>query len=198
MIFFCRKTSTADGRTRWSVCVPTLMGFTTIAWFYSEDLADNFIRHLESNEEDRRLASLDAWREFQFRLDFIWSEKLQQDRGLLENHWQDIQKVLEAYNRRIHELLRDTASYHSEAFTAIWNESFQELGAIPGLEKLAHYTPFQFTVNSFVYDIKHSSNTRVVNLLVYRFRACSPIALSSLALHADIIFLHNAFTSDSR
>lgn len=137
MIFFCRKTSTADGRTRWSVCVPTLMGFTTIAWFYSEDLADNFIRHLESNEEDRRLASLDAWREFQFRLDFIWSEKLQQDRGLLENHWQDIQKVLEAYNRRIHELLRDTASYHSEAFTAIWNESFQELGAIPGLEKLA-------------------------------------------------------------
>ena len=47
MIFFCRKTSTADGRTRWSVCVPTLMGFTTIAWFYSEDLADNFIRHLE-------------------------------------------------------------------------------------------------------------------------------------------------------
>ena len=124
MIFFCRKTSTADGRTRWSVCVPTLMGFTTIAWFYSEDLADNFIRHLESNEEDRRLAS-------------IWSEKLQQDRGLLENHWQDIQKVLEAYNRRIHELLRDTASYHSEAFTAIWNESFQELGAIPGLEKLA-------------------------------------------------------------
>ena len=137
MIFFCRKTSTADGRTRWSVYVPTLMGFTTIAWFYSEDLADNFIRHLESNEEDRRLASLDAWREFQFRLDFIWSEKLQQDRGLLENHWQDIQKVLEAYNRRIHELLRDTASYHSEAFTAIWNESFQELGAIPGLEKLA-------------------------------------------------------------
>ena len=106
MIFFCRKTSTADGRTRWSVCVPTLMGFTTIAWFYSEDLADNFIRHLESNEEDRRLASLDAWREFQFRLDFIWSEKLQQDRGLLENHWQDIQKVLEAYNQRIHELLR--------------------------------------------------------------------------------------------
>ncbi|WP_297159370.1 hypothetical protein [uncultured Desulfovibrio sp.] len=92
MIFFCRKTSTADGRTRWSVCVPTLMGFTTIAWFYSEELADNFIRHLESNEEDRRLASLDAWREFQFRLDFIWSEKLQQDRGLLENHWQDIQK----------------------------------------------------------------------------------------------------------
>ena len=124
MIFFCRKTSTADGRTRWSVCVPTLMGFTTIAWFYSEDLADNFIRHLESNEED-------------LRLDFIWSEKLQQDRGLLENHWQDIQKVLEAYNQRIHELLRDTASYHSEAFTAIWNESFQELGAIPGLEKLA-------------------------------------------------------------
>lgn len=76
MIFFCRKTSTADGRTRWSVCVPTLMGFTTIAWFYSEALADNFIRHLESNEEDRQLASLDAWREFQFRLDFIWSEKL--------------------------------------------------------------------------------------------------------------------------
>ena len=105
MIFFCRKTSTADGRTRWSVCVPTLMGFTTIAWFYSEDLADNFIRHLESNEEDR--------------------------------HCQDIQKFLEAYNQRIHELLRDTASYHSEAFTAIWNESFQELGAIPGLEKLA-------------------------------------------------------------
>ena len=90
MIFFCRKTSTADGRTRWSVCVPTLMGFTTIAWFYSEDLADNFIRHLENSEEDRHLASLDAWREFQFRLDFIWSEKLQQDRGLLENHWQDI------------------------------------------------------------------------------------------------------------
>ena len=60
MIFFCRKTSTADGRTRWSVCVPTLMGFTTIAWFYSEALADNFIRHLESNEEDRQLASLDA------------------------------------------------------------------------------------------------------------------------------------------
>lgn len=56
---------------------------------------------------------------------------------MLENHWQDIQKVLEAYNQRIHELLRDTASYHSEAFTAIWNESFQELGAIPGLEKLA-------------------------------------------------------------
>jgi len=56
MIFFCRKTSTADGRTRWSVCVPTLMGFTTIAWFYSEALADNFIRHLESNEEDRHLA----------------------------------------------------------------------------------------------------------------------------------------------
>ena len=51
--------------------------------------------------------------------------------------WKDIQKVLEAYNQRIHELLRDTASYHSEAFTAIWNESFQELGAIPGLEKLA-------------------------------------------------------------
>lgn len=137
MIFFCRKTSTADGRTRWSVCVPTLMGFTTIAWFYSESLADNFIRHLESNEEDRHLASLDAWREFQFRLDFIWSEKLQQERGLLENHWQDIQKVLEAYNQRIRALLHDTASYHSEAFTAIWNESFQELGAIPGLEKLA-------------------------------------------------------------
>ena len=127
MIFFCRKTSTADGRTRWSVCVPTLMGFTTIAWFYSESLADNFIRHLESNEEDRHLA----------RLDFIWSEKLQQERGLLENHWQDIQKVLEAYNQRIRALLHDTASYHSEAFTAIWNESFQELGAIPGLEKLA-------------------------------------------------------------
>ena len=84
MIFFCRKTSTADGRTRWSVCVPTLMGFTTIAWFYSESLADNFIRHLESNEEDRHLASLDAWREFQFRLDFIWSEKLQQERAGLE------------------------------------------------------------------------------------------------------------------
>ena len=102
-----------------------------------KNLPDNFIRHLENSEEDRHLASLDAWREFQFRLDFIWSEKLQQDRGLLENHWQDIQKVLEAYNQRIHELLRDTASYHSEAFTAIWNESFQELGAIPGLEKLA-------------------------------------------------------------
>ena len=60
-----------------------------------------------------------------------------QERGLLENHWQDIQKVLEAYNQRIRALLHDTASYHSEAFTAIWNESFQELGAIPGLEKLA-------------------------------------------------------------
>lgn len=137
MVFFCRKTSTADGRTRWSVCVPTLMGFTTIAWFYSEELAESFIAHLAANEEDRRQASLDAWREFQFRLDFIWSEKLQQDRSQLENHWQDIQKVLEGYNQRIQDILRDTASYHSEAFTAIWNESFQELEAIAGLEKLA-------------------------------------------------------------
>ena len=133
MIFFCRKTSTADGRTRWSVCVPTLMGFTTIAWFYSEALADNFIRHLMPGIHLEFFAP----DEFQFRLDFIWSEKLQQDRALLENHWQDIQKVLEVYNQRIHDLLRDTASYHSEAFTAIWNESFQELGAIAGLEKLA-------------------------------------------------------------
>lgn len=137
MIFFCRKTSTADGRTRWSVCVPTLMGFTTIAWFYSEELAESFIRHLEDNEQDRRQAGLDAWREFQFRLDFIWSEKLQQDRDLLERHWHDIQGVLERYNQRIRDLLRDTASYHSEAFTSLWNESFQELGAISGLEKLA-------------------------------------------------------------
>ena len=53
------------------------------------------------------------------------------------------ERTVEADNEAVvgvnaaHELLRDTASYHSEAFTAIWNESFQELGAIPGLEKLA-------------------------------------------------------------
>ena len=144
MIFFCRKTSTADGRTRWSVCVPTLMGFTTIAWFYSEALADNFIRHLENDEEDRQLASLDAWREFQFRLDFLWCEKLQKERAVLESHWQSVRDILLRYSAALAGLLRETDPEAAdrdarigEGFQAIWESAFTAMRGLEGLEPLA-------------------------------------------------------------
>ena len=62
MTFFCRKAATADGRVRWAVCVPTFLGFITIGWFYSAELAAAFVERLESDETTRRLAEEDAWR----------------------------------------------------------------------------------------------------------------------------------------
>ena len=76
MIFFCRKTVSADGRARWSVCAPTFLGFTTIAWFYSAELATAFARRLENDETTRLLAEEDVWREFLFRLDLYWNVPL--------------------------------------------------------------------------------------------------------------------------
>ena len=94
MIFFCRRTNTVDGRSRWSVSVPTLLGFTTVGWFYSEELAVQFLECLEATSSMRRQAELDAWNEMLFRLDFLWAEKLQQKRSQLEARQEDIRTLL--------------------------------------------------------------------------------------------------------
>lgn len=153
MIFFCKRATTADGRTRWSVSVPTLLGFTSVAWFYSEELARSFIRFVESTPHAREEAENDAWREFQFRLDFIWSEKLQKERARLESHWSPLREILLSYTAAIAELLRsvspdaaDAESRLGEGFLPIWQAAFAAMRRLEGLEPLAEALEAQHRV----------------------------------------------------
>lgn len=139
MTFFCKRTPTADGRTRWSICVPTFMGVTTVAWFYSEALAHMFLCHLASDPEVRSQAEDDAWREFQFRLDFLWSEKLQEERSILETHWKDVRLCLNDYNEKIELLLKSCADEKGlqQGFKELWETSHEELAQKTPLHRLA-------------------------------------------------------------
>ena len=154
MVFFCKRATTADGRTRWSASVPTLLGFTTVGWFYSEELAHSFIHFLESTPHARDEAENDAWREFQFRLDFLWCEKLQKERAVLESHWQPLHDVLWRYTAAIAELLRktdpaatDRSARIAEGFQAIWESAFTAMRALEGLEPLADLLEAQSRVH---------------------------------------------------
>lgn len=155
MVFFCKRATTADGRTRWSASVPTLLGFTTVGWFYSEELAHSFIHFLESTPHAREEAENDAWREFQFRLDFLWCEKLQKERSVLEGHWQPLQDILRRYTGAIADLLRETDSAATdrdaritEGFQAIWCSAFTAMRALAGLEPLADLLEAQSRVHT--------------------------------------------------
>ena len=154
MVFFCKRATTADGRTRWSASVPTLLGFTTVGWFYSEELAYSFIHFLESAPHAREEAENDAWREFQFRLDFLWCEKLQKERAVLESHWQPVHDILLRYTTAIAELLRtiepgaaDKDTRITEGFQAIWEAAFTAMRALEGLEPLADMLEAQSRVH---------------------------------------------------
>lgn len=136
MIFFCRRTTTADGRNRWSVSVPTLMGFTTVGWFYSEELAIQFMECLEGSPAMRHQAEEDAWNELLFRLDFLWVEKLQQERHLLEGSKAAIRDLLEDYNARMGRLI--VAGEEAEdGMKAIWEDTFVRLAAVENMALLA-------------------------------------------------------------
>ncbi|HJA79233.1 hypothetical protein [uncultured Desulfovibrio sp.] len=155
MIFFCKRATTADGRTRWSVCVPTLLGFTTVGWFYSEELARSFIGFVESAPHARQEAENDAWREFQFRLDFLWSEKLQKERALLERHWSPLRDILLSYTASIAGLLRvlrpgeaETEARLDEGFQSIWGAAFAAVRRLEGLEPLADALEAQHRVQA--------------------------------------------------
>ena len=154
MVFFCKRATTADGRTRWSASVPTLLGFTTVGWFYSEELAHSFIHFLESTPHAREEAENDAWREFQFRLDFLWSEKLQKERAVLEGHWQSVHDVLLRYSAAIAGLLRETDAAAAdrdtriaEGFQTIWETTFSAMRALEGLAPLADMLEAQSRVH---------------------------------------------------
>ncbi|WP_299392297.1 hypothetical protein [uncultured Desulfovibrio sp.] len=139
MIFFCRKAATADGRVRWAVCVPTFLGFITIAWFYSAELAAAFADRLEHDEPSRCLAEEDAWREFLFRVDLFWNGKLQKDREDLLPHHEGLRALLCDYNDAIARLLRECApDEHARRFRDVWDASFDAMSARGnGMEDLA-------------------------------------------------------------
>ena len=138
MIFFCRKTVSADGRARWSVCAPTFLGFTTIAWFYSAELATAFARRLENDETTRLLAEEDVWREFLFRLDLFWNGKLQRAREDLPPHHAGLRVLLDEYNAGIATLMREEGDEHARRFRKIWDDAFDAMSARgDGLEDLA-------------------------------------------------------------
>ncbi|WP_297217836.1 hypothetical protein [uncultured Desulfovibrio sp.] len=136
MIFFCRRTNTVDGRSRWSVSVPTLLGFTTVGWFYSEELAVQFLECLEATSSMRRQAELDAWNEMLFRLDFLWAEKLQQKRSQLEARQEDIRTLLEDFNARLGRLLVSGEDPES-GVKAVWDDTFARLGQVEDMALLA-------------------------------------------------------------
>lgn len=139
MTFFCRKAATADGRVRWAVCVPTFLGFITIAWFYSAELAAAFADRLEHDEPSRRLAEEDAWREFLFRVDLFWNGKLQKDREDLLPHHEGLRALLCEYNDAIARLLRECApDEHARRFRDVWDASFDAMSVRGnGMEDLA-------------------------------------------------------------
>lgn len=130
MMFFCRKAATADGRVRWAVCAPTFLGFVTIAWFYSAELAAAFAERLESDEPTRRMAEEDAWREFLFRLDLFWNGKLQKEREALLPHHEGLRALLNDYNDGIAALLRNGApDEHARRFREVWDNAFDAMSA---------------------------------------------------------------------
>ena len=130
MTFFCRKAATADGRVRWAVCVPTFLGFITIGWFYSAELAAAFVERLESDETTRRLAEEDAWREFLFRIDLFWNGKLQKAREDILSHHRSLRALLQDYNDGIATLLREASPEdHAQRFRDVWDNAFDAMSA---------------------------------------------------------------------